>query len=465
MNVVKLIKKPIGHEKIDYFVTFAPEDVDAAIDAAINIIAKTSYIYLPEDQDGEEIIRKAMGNQQADFLIKNHVMGRLAPYVINDEGDLSLAFEPQCTSSTVPRRGEQFEFVIHALLKPKYTLTSLEPVEVTVPRYRVPEAAIDEQIEQLARMNTSYKKTADTGEPVELGQHVLIDMRTTKNGEEIGGLTGEGRLLELGYDFMPKDFIDHILGMKVGDTRDFDFEGPREGATSLDDTETFHCTVTVTELQKQIVPKISNAWIEVNLPDAGTVEGLRAQIREQLEAAAEQQSNSDLSIAVDMQLAERFDGKISDEIYESAAGGIYQQMRQGLQQQGKTLEQFMQESGMSQEQVNMQVMLQARDMIRQGFALDKLYDELIGELDDADYEEAYSAFAPGHEDEAKKQFAESGRMYAVREVAKRLKAHRYLLEHATIHYEEVDMPQQMYQQLSMMPGMGMPGMPPMPGMM
>lgn len=462
MNVKKLIKKPIGSTKIDYFVTVGPDEVGAAIDKAIEIIAKTSYIYLPEDQDGEQIIRKAMGDQQADFLIKNHVMGRLSPYVINDEADLNLAFEPQCTSSEMPKRGEDFEFVIHALLKPKYTLTSFDPVEVTVPRYRVPEEAIDRQIEQLAQMNTSYKKTDDKGEPVELGQHILIDMETTKNGEKIGGLTGEGRLLEMSYDFMPKDFIDHLLGMKVGETREFDFEGPREGATSIDDTETFHTKVTVTEFQKQIVPKISNAWIEVNLPDAGTVEGLRAQIREQLEGAAEQQSNSDLSAMVDAALAERFDGKISDEIYESAAGGIYQQTRQSLQQQGKTLEQFMQETGMSQEQVNMQVMLQARDMIRQGFALDKLYDELIGELTDEDLEEAYHAFAPGHEEEAKQQFAESGRDYAVREVAKRLKAHKYLVEHATINYRDVDMPQEMLQQMSMMPGMGMfGGMPPM----
>ena len=440
MEVVKLIKKPIGKTKVEFYVTVSGETTSEAIDYALGLIARTTYTVIPDDGDAEKILREKMGDQQFEIFLKNHTMGRLSPFILNDEEGLNMAFEPECTSDEMPRRGEPFTFTIHVLLKPKYELTSYEPVSVVVPRYRVPEAAVDAQIEQLASMNITYKKIDDKGEPAQLGQHITIDMRVTREGEEVRGLCGEGRLLELSYDYMPKDFIDHIVGMRVGETREFEFQGPREDAQTIDDTEAYEAVITVKDFQRQLAPQITNAWVEVNLPDAGNVEGLRAQIRKSLEQQTEQQAQQDLGTLVDAELAKRFSGSVNDEIYEAAGRNIYQSMVATLRQQGKTLEDMMKEQNMTEDQVNMQIMLQARDIIRQGFSLDKLFEVKVGELTDDDIEQAYHAFAPGHEEEAKQQFAESGRFYAVREVARRLAAHRWLLDTANVEYREFDMP-------------------------
>ncbi len=438
MKAIKLIKKPIGKTKIEFYVTVDGASVNDAIDASLEIITKTSYAFVSDEDDAESVLRKQLGDQQFEMLLSNHVMGRLSPYIINSEADMNMAFEPQCTCESMPKRDEEFTFTIHVLLKPKYELTSYDPVEVTIPRYKVPEEAIDKQIEQIAEMNTSYKRIDDASKPVEMGSFVQIDMQTTKDGEEIPGLCGTGRLLELTYGYMPKEFIDGIVGMKVGETKNFDFEGPKENTMDEENTETYNVTVTITELKRKIIPSITNAWVEVNMPEAGNVEGLRNMIRENLEQQAEAQSQQDMSALVDIELAKRFKGKISDEIYETAASSIYQNMSASLRQQGMTIEQMMEQQGMNREQLNLQIMLQARDMIRQGFALDKLYEEKIGEITDEDLEEAYKAFAPGQEEEAKKQFQETGRLYAVREVAKRLKAHRWLLETAKVTREDVE---------------------------
>ncbi|MGI6221152.1 MAG: trigger factor [Coriobacteriales bacterium] len=440
MQIAKLIKKPIGNAKIDYYITIDGETTTQVIKDALLGMKSTFPAYIPSEEDLEKFFRDTVGDQQFEFMLRDYVMGLVSPYVINDESDLNLALEPQCESDKFPHRDESFEFTMHVLLKPKYELTSYEPVEVTVPVYKVPESAVDKQIDELAEMNIFYKRVEDNGEPAELGQHVLIDMETTKGGENMPGLTGEGRLLELDYNYMPKDFVDNIVGMKVGETKSFDFEGPREGATSIDDTETFSTTITLREFQNPTKPKITDAWIEVNLPDAGSLEGLRNQIRESLEAQAKTQSQQDLSALIDMQLAERFEGSISDDIYKAASQSIYRSMSAELQQQGKTLEDMMREHGMSREHLNMQVMLQARDIIRQGFALDKYFEVMVGELNDEDIEEAYRSFAPGNEDAVRAQFEGTGRLYAVREVARRLKAHKHLAERAIIHYQDIEVP-------------------------
>lgn len=440
MEILKLIKKPIGNTKIEYYVTVDGKDVTDAIEVCLGIIARSNRIYIPEGEDAETLLRKKLGDQRFEYLLSNHVMGRLSPQVINEQGELNLAFEPECTCDKNPQRDEDFEFTIHALLKPKYELTSYDPVEVTVPRYRMPEAAVDMQLEKLAEMNIVYKKVDDKGEPLKLGQYVSIDLTTTKDGVEIPGLTGKDRLLELNYEFMPKGFIDNIVGMKIGETKNFDFDGPKENARDENDTETFNCTVTAKELKRQMTPKITNAWVEVNVPDAGNLEGLRAQIRENLDQEADQQSQQTLSAMVDNELAKRFTGKVPDDIYEVASRSIYRNMRASLEQQGKTLEEFAKEQGMTDQQVNMQVMLQARDIIRQGFALDKYFEVKVGELTDEDIEQAYDSFSPGHADEVKKQFAETNRLYAVKEVAKRLKAHKELVETAIVHWQDYEIP-------------------------
>ena len=440
MQIAKLIKKPIGNTKIDYYITIDGETATQVIEDALVGMKSTYPAFIPGGEDLEKFFRDAVGDQQFEHMLRDYVMGLVSPYVINDEPNLNLALEPQCESSQFPRRGEDFEFTMHALLKPKYRLTSFEPVEVTVPVYKVPESAVDKQLDELAEMNTYYKRVEDDGAPVELGQHVLIDMETTQDGTNMPGLTGEGRLLELSYASMPKGFIDNIVGMRVGETKTFDFDGPRENAKSIDDTETFTTTITVREFQVPAKPKITDAWIEVNLPDAGTLENLRSQIRANLDEQARIQSKQDLSALLDAQLAERFEGSIPDDIYKAASQSIYRSMSAELQQQGKTLEDMMREHGLSREQLNMQVMLQARDIIRQGFALDRYFEEMCDELTDEDIEEAYSSFAPGHEDQVRKQFEDTGRFYAVQEVARRLKAHKHLAENAIIHYQEVDVP-------------------------
>ncbi len=440
MEVTKLIKKPIGRSKIEFYVTVDGQTTSEAIDAALDTMVRTLRVHVPEGKDPEEVLRDQMDEQQFNMLLQNHVMGRISPFIINDEEDLNMAFEPQCSSDEMPQRDEDFTFTIHVLLKPKYTLSSFDPVEVTVNRYVAPEEAIDKKIEQIAEINTAYEKIEDNGEPVQKGQFMIINMHTVKGGTEVNGLCGDGRLLELSYGFMPKDFIDNIEGMRVGETKTFNFEGPREGTMDEDNTEIYTTSVTITELRRRVVPEISDAWIEENMPDAVNLEGLRNTIREELSQNLQQQTDQELGQLVDYELSLRFEGKIADEIYETAAASIYQNFQANLRQQGKTMEEFMQENSLDQQQMNLQIMMQARNVIRQGLSLDKLFEEKFDGLDDEDIEEAYHAFAPGQEEEAKQQFAESGRMYAVIEVARRLKAHKWLLETAKINYQDVEAP-------------------------
>ncbi len=332
MNIIKLIKKP-GQGKIDFFATVDGETVDDAIDYAIEAICAQTGVYGNDDGDAEPALRDRLGDRQFDMLLQHHVMSRIMPFVIKEQADLNMAFEPQCSGEEIPHRGENFTFQIHVLQRPTCILSSYDPVEVTVARYIVTDDAVDKRIAQLGAENPDYAEAA--GDP------------------------------------------------EVADV-------------------------------------------------------MREQVRADLEREAEHQSNQDLNVVVDAMLAHRLQGKIPNELYESAANSVYANLLSTLRQQGSTLEQFAAAQGLDQNQVRMQVAMQAQSIVMQGLALDKLFDMKVGQLTDEDIEAAYTSFSPGHEDEVKKQFEESGRIYAVHEVAKRMAAHKWLLANAKITYKDED---------------------------
>jgi len=82
----------------------------------------------------------------------------------------------------------------------------------------------------------------------------------------------------------------------------------------------------------------------------------------------------------------------------------------------------------------MQLMMQVRESLRQGFALDALARHLKLKVTDEDYEDALKRIAPGHEEEARKEYEGTGRTYLITEAALRTKANKWLYDTATFEY-------------------------------
>ena len=101
MQIAKLIKKPVGSTKIDYYITIDGETTTEVIEDALIGMKSTFPAYIPADEDLEKFFRDTAGDQQFELMLRDYVMGLVSPYVINDEPNLNLALEPQCESSQI----------------------------------------------------------------------------------------------------------------------------------------------------------------------------------------------------------------------------------------------------------------------------------------------------------------------------------------------------------------------------
>ena len=80
----------------------------------------------------------------------------------------------------------------------------------------------------------------------------------------------------------------------------------------------------------------------------------------------------------------------------------------------------------------MMMMLQARQMLASGYALDAVFRHEKLSVTDADLKAAAAQLNPQDPAGAKRQMEEAGQGFALREIAERQKAAEYLVAHATV---------------------------------
>jgi trigger factor len=382
-------------------------------------------------------VKEKVGAAYYDSFIDFQAMNFLAPFAVTQE-KLDIIGPPKVISEIVKVvPGKELAFKVQVAPKPIYELEDYSPVSIKVPAVSVAEAEIDDQLVMLAENYATAQKDEDR--PLKDGDELLFKIKVTDDkGEVIEQLTADSRAYSLGKNYLPKEFDAELIGLEPGQSKTikipaqiFTGQAPEEGK----EDGVFTFDITILELQKRVIPAITDVWVVENIPDPriSTVPQLREEIRQQGLAMREQESGNQKAFLAATELGKRFKGSIPDEYYEMTRNGIVQGLQQNLQQQGKTMQQFVAEQGGDQS-FSMQLMMQTREVLVQGFALDALARHLKLEVTDDDLAETFNIMAPGHGQDAAAEFEFTGRLYQAREAALRNKANKWLVENAVIEY-------------------------------
>ena len=436
---LKIDKKDRDDGKIQLIITVPVQAVGEVLKSAAYALAQQNRLNL-EGVGVEDIISfvvETVGDVQYLAFANQYAMNAAAPHAIMQK-NIEPIMEPEFSAMGEIVPGKEFTFIAVVTPKPHFELSSYDPVTIKMPKITVSDAEIDEQILYLAQQNVEI--VADEGAEVADGTEMVFAIKSNfkDDSEPIPSLTAERRYHQTGQGFLSQGFDDALIGMKPGDSRSFEFELPVSYAedNSPAETRTVATTIDLLQIDKRVVPAITDAWVKANMPDARDVDGLREMMRSQgMEFKTIEQKKMELYAAASA-LAERFKGTIPDDIYEFARGDILANLVEQLRQNGATLEQYMQEMGLEQQQFNMMLMMQVRETLRQGFALDALARHLKLTITEEDLVDTISRMAPGNEERMRAEFEASGRMYMLREAAMRTKANKMLLEAATIEVIE-----------------------------
>ena len=409
---MKVTQKKLDDGRLLIDAVASTAEVSNALNNAHLAFAQQMGMRPEKDKTVAQAAEERMGIKDLDSVVMNQAVEALVPFAIDKVGVIP-AFPPQPEPKTALKRGQTFQFGLHLTPKPDYELTSYEPVSITIQEVSIDERQVDEQINQVAERYAEF--VADDPHPVRKGDSCLLAMESYENGEKLPGLTTDARTYSAGAGLMPDGFDENIIGMDVGETKTFTFEGPG----------------TVKEIQKKVAPVIDDAWVAKFMPMYKDVAAMRDDIRRGLNRQLSGEYENYKRNMAAGELAKRFKGSIADEVYESMSRNLMNNMRAEVEQQNMTWDQFVEQQG-GEQQFNMMMMMQTRQMLVQGYALDALFRHEGLVVSDEDVQEACAAMNPQNPQGVRRQMEESGRGFALREAAERIKANKWLLEHADI---------------------------------
>lgn len=434
---MKVTQKKIDSNTVHLDAIATAQEVDNALHSAQVAFAQSMGMRPEQGKTVAEAAKEQMGISDLNSIVEPQAIAALVPMAL-DKKNIIPAYMPKPVTKSKLKAGNDFSFSLDVKLRPEYELTSYEPVSFTAPKYTFDDSIVDMRLNELANNYTSYEKVEDVDSDyvIKSGDSIKIALEASEDGKRIDGLSTEGRTYCTGQGYMPEGFDKEVIGMKVGETKEFSFEGPGFDDDFNEITQTVDAKVTVVELQHEVKPEITDEWLKKNMPMVGGLDALRSDIRRDIEGATRAQYDAFIRQLAAAEAAKRFEGKIDDEVYESARANMIDTIRHQLQQENKTWESFVEENG-GEQQFSMMLMLQIREMLVQGFALDAIFRHENLTLSDDDIEAACLAMNPQIPPKTlREQMTKAGQGFALRETAERYKANNWLVEHADITYQD-----------------------------
>ena len=192
-----------------------------------------------------------------------------------------VAGQPRITEKEGAPEGElNFDAIFEVY--PDVKLADLSGAEIEKVTAEVSDAAIDKTIDILRKQRRSFAQRG-LGDAAVDGDRVTIDFEGKIDGEPFAGGKAEDFQFLVGEGQMLKEFEDAVRGMKSGESKTFPLSFPEDYHGKDVAGKTADFLVTVKKIEAAHLPEVNEALAKsLGIAD-GTVEGLRADIRKNLE--------------------------------------------------------------------------------------------------------------------------------------------------------------------------------------
>ena len=214
------------------------------------------------------------------YEVMNDKVGEAFAMAAN-EAQVRVAGQPRITEKEGAPSGElTFDAVFEVY--PEVKIGDLSGVEVEKTASEVSDAAIDKTLDILRKQRRTFAlRSLDTA--TAQGDRVTVDFEGKIDGETFSGGKAEDFQFMVGEGQMLKEFEDAVLGMKNGESKTFPLAFPADYHGKDVAGKTADFLVTVKKIEAAHLPEVNEALAKsLGIADA-TVEGLRSDIRKNLE--------------------------------------------------------------------------------------------------------------------------------------------------------------------------------------
>lgn len=296
------------------------------------------------------------------------------------QSDIQIAGTPTLSVETIGPDGYTFAAVID--LYPEVELGQYKGLSAVYPQVELSNDDTEAALDEYARANPDVQHP----ERAAMGDEVTLDFEGFVDGVPFEGGKGEQYPLLLGSGYFIPGFEEQVAGARVGEGRDIHVTFPTAYTPELAGKDaTFR--ITVHEITRRAMPALDDAFAQAQ--GFAGLSQLRRTVMEQ--AVAKKQTEAAEQFANDLirQVLEGMEVQLPDAMVENQLDGLIQELRGHLESQGVQLEQYLEASGASMEDLRAHAREQAVSAARFELAMTEIARLEGIDVTDEDVEQKY----------------------------------------------------------------------------
>lgn len=337
----------------------------------------------------------------ADEIINNTYAGAM------DESGLDIVSRPEISVEQI-EKGKAFIYTALVAVKPEVTLGEYKGVEVEKAKPEVTDADVDAELKKVQEQNSRLVSVEDRA--VLDGDQTIIDFEGFVDGTPFEGGKAEDYSLTIGSHSFIDTFEEQLIGKNIGEEVEVNVTFPEQYHAAELAGKPALFKVTVKEIKVKELPELNDEFAG-EVSEFETLDEYKNDIRAKLAETKEKQATTENENNVVEKVVANASMEIPDAMIEQQVRNMIEDYARRMQSQGISLEQYMQFTGMTIEQLQDQMRPQAEKRIRTRLVLEAVVaaeniqaDEAALEAEVANMAEAYKLEA----DKIKEMMGEDG---------------------------------------------------------
>ena len=298
--------------------------------------------------------------------------------VMTENKDLIPVVEPSVDIKEIDEKHIKYVFTI--ITKPEVKLGKYKGLGIKKEKADVTKEELASEIENL-QSRFAEIVVKENGSVADKNT-AIIDFEGFVDGKKLEGGSGENYPLEIGSNTFIPGFETGLIGMKVGEEKELKLKFPENYTEELKNKDvTFK--VKVNEIKERVLPELNKEFYEdLGYKDVKTKEEFEAKVKEDIikrkEATIEDKYINDcIEKAVSNMKVE-----INHEIIHEEIHRMMHQMEDQIRMQGLSLDQYLEFSHMSREQLEEQMHPEAENRVKARYLLEEVANVEKFEIDD-----------------------------------------------------------------------------------
>ena len=389
----------LEHNMAKLTITVSAEEVEKALQAAY--LKQRSKISLPGFRKGKvprQMIEKMYGPEVFYDEAANHMISE-AYGKAYDECELEIASQPTIDVVQL-EKGKDFIFTAEVAVKPEVKLGEYKGLKVDKVSTKVMQKEVDEEIEKERERNARTVEVTDRA--VQDKDIVTLDFEGFVDGVAFEGGKGENYPLTIGSGAFIPGFEEQLIGAEIDKETEVKVTFPEEyQAKELAGKEAvFKCTVH--EIKAKELPELDDEFASEVSEEAETLEDYKAEVKAKIKERKENEGKEKKENQAVEQAVANAEIDLPAPMVDLQAKQMADDFARRIMQQGMSVEQYFQFTGLNEEKMMEELKPQAEKRIRTRLVLEAIVAAENIEVSDERLDEELQKMADSYQMEVEK---------------------------------------------------------------